>query len=80
LIRFRRKGVGFVKWKGDDEHLLTEPKQEDVLITETHPPPSIQYIEIQEAIDSEGGDYKQGDLVLEWDTKKGEPNNVKGNV
>jgi hypothetical protein len=80
LIRFRGKGVGFVKWKGDDEHLLTEPNQEDVLITEPHPPPSTQYTGIQEAVDSEGGDYKQGDLVLEWDTKKGEPNNVKGNA
>jgi hypothetical protein len=78
LIRFRRKGVGFVKWKGDDEHSLTEPNQEYVLITEPHPPPSTQYTRVQEAVDSEGGDYKQGDLVLEWDTKMGEPNNIKG--
>jgi hypothetical protein len=57
---------------------LIEPNQEDVVITEPHPPPSTQYIGIQEAVDSEGGDYKKGDLVLEWDTKMGEPNNIKG--
>jgi hypothetical protein len=78
LIRFRRKGVGFVKWKGDDEHSLTEPNQEDVLFTKPHPPPSTQYTGVHKAVDSEGGDYKQGDLVLEWDTKMGEPNNIKG--
>jgi hypothetical protein len=33
FIRFRGKGVGFIKWKGDDEHLLTNPNQEYVLIT-----------------------------------------------
>jgi hypothetical protein len=85
LIRFRGKGVGFVKWKGDYEHLLTDPNQEYVFITQTHPAPSTQYTRIQEAVHFEGGDYKQGDLqargfVLEWDTKKGEPNNVKGNA
>jgi hypothetical protein len=80
LIRFRGKGFGFIKWKGDDEHLFTDPNQENVLIIEPHPLPSIQYTKIQETVDSEGGDYKQGYLVLEWDTKKGEPNNVKGNV
>jgi hypothetical protein len=56
---------------------LTEPNQEDVLTVEPHPPPSTQYIGIQEVVDSEGGDYKQGDLVLEWDTNMGEPNNIK---
>ena len=60
--------------------MLTEPNQEDVLTIEPHPPPSTQYTRIQEAYDSEGGDYKKGDLVLEWDTKMGEPNNTKGNA
>jgi hypothetical protein len=78
LTRFRGKGVCFVKWKGGDEHSLTKPNQEDVLIIVPHPPPSTQYTGIQESVDSEGGDYKQGYLVLEWDTKKGEPNNIKG--
>jgi hypothetical protein len=64
--------------KGDDEDLLTQPNQEDVLTIEPHPPPSTQYIRIQEEVDSEGGDYKQGDLVFEWDTKMGEPNHTKG--
>jgi hypothetical protein len=57
--------------------LLTELYQEDVLTTEPHPSPSTQYTGIQEAVDSKGGDYKQGDLVLAWDTKMGEPNNIK---
>jgi hypothetical protein len=80
LIRFRGKGVGFIKWKGDDENLLTEPNQEYVLITEPHPPPATQYTRIQEEVDYEGGDYRQGYLILEWYTKKGDPNNVKGNA
>jgi hypothetical protein len=37
LIRFRRKGVGFVKWKGDDENSLNNTNQEDILIKEPHP-------------------------------------------
>jgi hypothetical protein len=78
LIRFRRKGVGFIKWKEDDEHFLTKPNQEEILITEPHPPPSTKYIGVHEAVDSEGGDYKQGDLVLEWNTKMGDPENIKG--
>jgi hypothetical protein len=59
LIRFIKKGVSFVKWKGDDEHVLTDPNQEDVLTTEPLPPPSTQHIGIQEEVDSEGGDYKK---------------------
>jgi hypothetical protein len=74
---FRGKGVGFIKWKGDDEHFLIDPNQEDVLTIEPHPPPSTKYMGIQEVVDSEGGDYKQGDLVLERDTKMGEPKNIK---
>jgi hypothetical protein len=43
------------------------------------PPPTKQYTRvIQKAIDSKGRDCKQGDLILEWDMKMGQPNNHKG--
>jgi hypothetical protein len=58
--------------------LLIRPSQEDILTIESHPPPSKKYTRvIQEAIDLKGGDYKQGDLVLVWDTKKGQLNTHK---
>jgi hypothetical protein len=37
-----------------------------------------QYTEVHEEVDFEGGDYKKRDLVLEWDTKMGEPENIIG--
>jgi hypothetical protein len=39
FIRFRGKGVRFIKWKGDDENFMTKPNQEYVLTTEPHPLP-----------------------------------------
>jgi hypothetical protein len=60
--------------KKDDKELLVRLSQDDVLTTKSHPPPSKQYTRvIQEAVNLKGGDYKQGDLVLEWDTRKGQP-------
>jgi hypothetical protein len=57
---------------------LIRPSQDDILTTKSHPPPSKQYTRvIQETIDLKGGDYKQGDLVLEWDTRKGQPDTRK---
>jgi hypothetical protein len=64
--------------KKEDKDMLVRPSQDDVLTTESHPPPSRQYTRvIQEAVDPKGGDYKQGDLVLEWDAKMGQPNTHK---
>jgi hypothetical protein len=61
-----------------DKELLIRSSQDDVLTIESHPPPSRQYTKIiQEVIDLKGGDDKQGDLVLEWDTKKGQPDTRK---
>jgi hypothetical protein len=64
--------------KKEDKYLLIIPSQDDVLTTESHPPPSRQYTRvIQEAMDFKGMDYKQGDLVLEWDMKMGQPSTHK---
>jgi hypothetical protein len=58
--------------KKDDKEFFIRPSQDDILTTKSRPSPSRQYTKvIQEAIDLKGGDYKQGDWVLEWDTRKG---------
>ena len=64
--------------KKDDKGFFIIPSQDDVLTTESHPLPSRQYtIVIQDADDTKGEDYKQGDLVLEWDAKMGQPSTHK---
>jgi hypothetical protein len=75
LDKYKDKKIGYVKiLKKDDKELLIRPRQDDVLMTESHPAPSTQHTGvIQDTIVSKGGDYKQGDLVLEWDTRKGQP-------
>jgi hypothetical protein len=60
--------------KKDDKELFIRPSQDDVLTTKSQPPPSKKYTRvIKEAVHLKGGDYKQGDLVLEWNTRKGQP-------
>jgi hypothetical protein len=53
--------VGFVTiLKKGNKDMLTKLRQEDILITESHPPSSKQYIKvIQEAVDPREEDYKQ---------------------
>ena len=34
----------------------------------------------QEVLTAEAKEYQEGDMVWMWDTKKGEPTNVKGNA
>jgi hypothetical protein len=60
--------------KGVMKSCLSRPNQEDVLTTESHPHPSAQYTGIiQEAVNFKGRDYEQGDLVMMWDAKMGQP-------
>jgi hypothetical protein len=79
LDKYKDNKVGSVKvLKKEDKDMLIRPSQDDVLTTESHPPPSRQYTRvIQEAMDFKGRDYKQGDLVLMWDTKMGQPSTHK---
>jgi hypothetical protein len=72
LDKYKDNEAGSIKvLKKEDESLLIKPSQDEFLTTESHrlphnntpPPPSQQY--------TKGADYKQGDLVLEWDTKMG---------
>jgi hypothetical protein len=82
LDKYKDKEVGTVKLlkKGDDD-ILIKPSQQEVLTTESHPPPSRQYTRvIQGTTKFEAKEYQEGDTVWMWDTKKGEPNNVKGKV
>jgi hypothetical protein len=66
--------------KGEDS-VLIQPSQQEVFTTESHPPPSRQYTRVvQETTKFRTRDYKEGDTVWMWDTKKGEPTNVKGNA
>jgi hypothetical protein len=66
--------------KGDDD-ILIRPTQQEVFTVESHPPPSKQYTRvIQETTKFRAKEYQEGDTVWMWDTKKGEPTNVKGNA
>ena len=82
LEKYKDKEVGTVKLlkKGDDD-ILIRPTQQDVFIAESHPPPSKQYTRVvQETTKFRTKDYQEGDTVWMWDTKKGEPTNVKENA
>ena len=73
-------GVFMLLKKGED-NVLIQPSQQQVFIEESHPPPSTQYIRVvQETTKFKTMDYKEGDTIWMWDTKKGEPTNVKGNA
>jgi hypothetical protein len=66
--------------KGEDSILIQSSQQKN-FIAESHPPPSRQYTRVvQETTKSRTKDYKEGDTVWMWDTKKGEPTNVKGSA
>jgi hypothetical protein len=55
--------------------------QQEVFTAESHRPPSKQYTRvIQEIVKFKTKDYQEGDMVWMWDTKKGEPTNVKGSA
>jgi hypothetical protein len=60
---------------------LVKPSQQEVLTAESHPPPSRRYTRvIQGTTKFKAKEYQEGDTIWMWDTKKGEPNNVKGNA
>jgi len=82
LDKYKDKEVGSVKLlKRGDNDVLIKPSQQEVLTAESHPPPSRQYTRvIQETTNFEAKEYQEGDTVWMWDTKEGEPNNVKGNA
>ena len=57
---------------------MIRPTQQEVFTAESHPPPSKQYTRvIQETTKSKTKDYQEGDTIWMWDTKKGDPTNVK---
>jgi hypothetical protein len=60
---------------------LIIPIQQEVFTGESHPPPSKQYTRvIQEITKFKEKEYQEGDTVWMWDTKRGEPTNINGNV
>jgi hypothetical protein len=71
LEKYKNKDIVSIKiLKKDDKDLL--------ITLESHPPHSRQYTRvIQEQVDNKREYFKQGDLVLEWDRKKGKPNTHK---
>jgi hypothetical protein len=82
LNKYKDKEVGAVRLlkKGEDS-ILIQPSQQEVFTAESHPPPSRQYTRVvQETTKFRTRDYKEGDTVWMWDTKKGEPTNVKGSA
>jgi hypothetical protein len=82
LDKYKDKEVGIVNLlkKGEDD-ILIQPSQQEVFTTESHPPPSRQYTRvIQETAKFKTKDYQDKDTVWMWDTKKGEPTNVKGSA
>jgi len=80
LDKYKDKEVGSIKLlRKEDDDVLIKPSQQEILTTDSHPPPSRQYTRvIQEPTKFEAKEYQEGDTVRMWDTKKGEPNNVKG--
>ena len=76
------KEVGTVKLlKKIENDMLIKPSQQEVFTTGPHPSPSRKYTRVvQETTRVNAKDYKEGDIVWMWDTKKGEPTNVKGNT
>jgi hypothetical protein len=82
LNKYKDKEVGTVKLlkKGEND-ILIRPTQQEVFTSESHPPTSKQYTRvIQETTKFKTKDYQEGDTVWMWDTKKGEPTNVKGSA
>jgi len=82
LNKYKDKKVGAVKLlkKGEDSKLI-EQSQQEVFTVESHPPPSRQYTRvIQETTKFKTKYYQEGDTIWMWDTKKGEPTNVKGSA
>jgi hypothetical protein len=59
--------------------MLIKPSQQEVFTTESHPPPSSTVHQgCSRNNQVQTREYKEGDIVWMWDTKKGEPTNVKG--
>jgi hypothetical protein len=82
LDKYKAKEVGTVKLlKTRESDILIRPSQQEVFTAESHPPPSGQYTRVvQETTKFKIREYKEGDVVWMWDTKKGEPTNVKGST
>jgi hypothetical protein len=67
--------------KKEEDDMLIKPSQQEVFTAEPHSPPSRQYTRVvQETTIFKTKDYKEGDTIWIWDTKKGEPTNIKGNA
>jgi hypothetical protein len=82
LDKYKDKEVETVKLlKKEEDDMLIKPSQQEIFTAKPHPPPLRQYIRvIQETTRFKTKDYKEGDTVWMWDTKKGEPTNVKGSA
>jgi hypothetical protein len=82
LNKYKDTEVGDAKLlkKGEDD-ILIRPSQQEVFTTESHPPPSIQYTRVvQETTKFNTKEYKEGDTVWMWDTRKGELASIKGST
>jgi hypothetical protein len=82
LNKYKDKEIGVVGLlkKGEDNVSIWRSQQE-VFTAESHPPPSTQYtMVVQETTQFKTTYYKEGDTVWMWDTKRGEPTNVKGST
>jgi hypothetical protein len=82
LDKYENKEVGAVKLlKKGESDILIRPSQQEVFTAESHPPPSAQYTRVvQGTTKFKIREYMEGDVVWMWDTKKGEPTNVKGST
>jgi hypothetical protein len=51
--------------------ILIRPSQQELFTAESHPPPSTQYTRVvQGTTKYKIRDYKEGDVVWMWDTRK----------
>jgi hypothetical protein len=82
LDKYKDKEVGTVKLlKTGESDILIRPSQQEIFTAESHPPPSAQYTGVVQGMAKyKIREYMEGDVVWMWDTKKGEPTNVKGST
>jgi hypothetical protein len=82
LDKYENKEVGVVKLlKKGESDILIRPSQQEFFTAKSHPPPSTQYTKVvQGTTKFKIREYMEGDVVWMWDTKKGQPTNVKGST
>jgi hypothetical protein len=79
LDEFKNTKIGTVKiLKKVEDDVQIRPSQHEVFTAEAYPPPLAQYTRVVQGMTKyKVRKYKEGDMVLMWDTQKGEPTNVK---